>query len=168
MMEKTAKKTSDNIVEKQTNQAISFSGDQLALFRQIIEKDLTDYAKVLSNTHNLPLEDIVAVIPKIMEKPVHTKILSSFHDTTGMVYRSELNKYTLADLREICKHHNLKISGKRSELVDRIAASINLKEHSQEDIAQNKSFISKPFKQHKRKSATKKKPSNIISDSDSD
>jgi hypothetical protein len=155
-------------MDKQPNQAINFTGDQLTLFRQIIERDLTEYAKVLSDTHKLPLEDIVAVIPKIMEKPVHTKILSSFHDTTGMIYRSELNKYTLADLREICKHHNLKISGKRSELVDRISASINLKEHSQEDIAMNKSFVSKPFKQHKRKSATKKKPTHIINDSDSD
>jgi hypothetical protein len=144
---------------------LNLSEQQLNIFKEIIVNDLKEYAKLLSERHSLNYDEIVSLIPEVLDKPVYTKISSSFHDISNIKYKKDLDKYTLSDLREISKKHCLKTTGKKTDLIDRISTLLNLKEFSNEEILSNKSFISKPFK-NRIKTSAKKNISNITYDSD--
>ena len=66
---------------------LNLSEQQLSIFKEIIVNDLKEYAKLLSQRHSLNYDEIVSLIPEVLDKPVHTKISSSFHDISNIKYK---------------------------------------------------------------------------------
>lgn len=145
---------------------INLPNETLELFRKILENELKIYANEIHKTHNIPLENILSLIPKIMDEPMIEKISNKYRDTSKLEYKQELNKYTLYDLKHIASVNCVPVSGTKSQLVDKISVKIGLKEFSNTEISESKSFISKSIK---RKKITPKNTitiSNIVYDSD--
>lgn len=145
--------------------------ETLLLFKQVIEDDLRKYAQeIVLEQPNVRLNDLLDLIPQVLETPIMDKINSKYRDTSGMKYKKELNKFSLGDLKEIAKAHDLKISGTRSELMTRISEKISLRDYTVEDISLAKSYQSKSGgsipKKKKIKDEKSITPTNYISDSD--
>jgi hypothetical protein len=145
------------------------STETLQLFRKVLEDDLKTYAIKISNEQNININELLEFIPGILSKPVLDKINARYHDTSGMKYKKELNRFSLNDLKEIAKKNNVKITGTRNDLINNISEKIGLTDHTHEELEIAKSFKSKPIKNKKKLSPEKSldtTPSHYISDSD--
>ena len=146
---------------------LRFAPETLDLFRNVLEADLTNYANQISRERSIPLDDILKLIPRVLETPLVDKLGDQYRDTSRIVYKKDLDKFTIPDLKEIAKKNSVKTSGTKQELVDRIADHLELKDISQDDIKKSKSFISKQSNPRKKKSpVAANEVSNIIYDSD--
>jgi hypothetical protein len=145
------------------------SDETLQLFKKILEDDLKRYAIKISNEQNIDINALLELIPIILDEPIIDKINLGYRDTSKMRYKRELNRFSLSDLKEIARTNELKISGNRTDLLERISQKIGLVEYSNEELDKAKSFKSMPLKQ-KRKASPEKSlesnPSHYISDSD--
>lgn len=145
------------------------SDETLQLFRQVLEDDLKAYATKISNEQNIDINALFELIPVVLSEPIMNKINTKYRDTSILHYKKELNKFSLSDLKEIAKSNELKISGSRLDLIDRISEKLDLKDYSQEELDKAKSFKSKPIKNRKKGSPIKdldSTPNHYISDSD--
>ncbi len=145
------------------------SDDTLLLFKQVIEDDLRKFAQeIVYENPNLRINDLIGLIPQVLDTPIIDKINSKYRDTSLMKFKKELNKFSLIDLKEIARSNDLKITGTRSELMSRISEKFSLRDYTVEDLNLAKSFMSDESKPKKKKS--KEKPAkiltNYISDSD--
>jgi hypothetical protein len=149
--------------------ANKISEETLLLFRKVLEDDLKSYAIKISNEQNIDINALLELIPIILSEPIIDKINLGYRDTSKMRYKKELNLYSLTDLKEIAKTNELKISGNRADLLERISEKLGLVEYSNEELDKAKSFKSMPLKQKKKPSPEKNRDSTLshyISDSD--
>ena len=103
------------------------SDDTLLLFKQVIEDDLRKFAQeIVYENPNLRINDLIELIPQVLDTPIIDKINSKYRDTSLMKYKKELNKFSLIDLKEIARSNDLKITGTRSELMSRIFENFSL------------------------------------------
>jgi hypothetical protein len=147
---------------------INIPPETLELFKKIVENDLISYANEISKTQNISLDNILPIIPKIMEQPMLSKISDKYRDTSSLIFKKDLNRFTINDLKVIASKNQLAISGNKSELIDKISLKIGLRDITDTELKNSKSYISlDKNKQHIKK---KKSPSNIsnnfIEDSD--
>jgi hypothetical protein len=143
------------------------SDETLLLFKQVIEDDLRKYAQqIVLEQPQLNLCDLFELIPQVLETPIMDKINSKYRDTSQLKYKKELNRYSLSDLKAIAKGHDLKISGNRSELMNRISEKISLRDYTPEDIQMAKSYQSNQVPKKKRSKDDKAITSNYVVDSD--
>ncbi len=149
------------------------SDDTLLLFKQVIEDDLRKFAQeIVYENPSMRINDLIGLIPQVLETPLIDKINSKYRDTSLMKYKKELNKFSLIDLKEIARTNDLKISGTRAELMERISEKFALRDYTVEDLNLAKSFIGSASASHKPKNKKSKEKSvstistNYISDSD--
>jgi len=148
--------------------------ETLELFKKVVESDLLEYAKKISIDRNIPIDQITPYINKILEKPIADKLNLEYRNINRIIYKKDLDRFTLLDLSEIAKSQSLKSSGNKLELVNRITKHLNLKDITDDELKRSKSFTSKPLKIKKKESPTKttstnQQPYNIISyDTDDD
>ena len=145
------------------------SDDTLELFKTVLENDLRNYGIQLAREKGLDENSVLSLIPGILEIPILQKINERYLDTSNMKYRKELNKYSVADLKEICRQKELKITGNREELIERISENIGLRDPSNEELEKSKSFKSKPLKMRKKTRGNvdlDETPNHYVSDSD--
>jgi hypothetical protein len=118
---------------------------------------------------NISIDAILPLIPKIMAKPMVSKINENFRDTSGLEYKQELNRFTIQDLKFIAAKNQLTVSGNKSELIDKISIKIGLREITMCELKKYKSFISNTGmtkNKKKAKSEIDNIVNNIIEDSD--
>jgi hypothetical protein len=150
------------------------SDDTLLLFKQVIEDDLRKFAQeIVYENPSMRINDLIGLIPQVLETPLIEKINSKYRDTSLMKYKKELNKFSLMDLKEIARSNDLKMSGTRSELMARISEKFELRDYTVEDLNLAKSFIGSASASHTKPKNKKSKeksvvstPANYISDSD--
>lgn len=145
------------------------SDETLELFKTVLENDLRNYGIQLAREKGLDENSVLSLIPGILEIPILQKINERYLDTSNMKYRKELNKYSVADLKEICRQKELKITGNREELIERISENIGLRDPSNEELEKSKSFKSKPLKMRKKTRGNvdlDETPNHYVSDSD--
>jgi hypothetical protein len=154
------------------NYKIDFSNlptETLEIFSKIVENDLIAYANEISKMQNISIDTILPIIPKIMAKPMVSKIIEKYRDTTGLEYKRDLNRYTIQDLKFIAAKNQLTVSGSKSELIDRISMKMGLREITIGDLKKSKSFISSVGTAKKKKNTKSELDiivNNIIDDSD--
>ena len=127
------------------------SDETLQLFKQVLEDDLQKYAKKISIEQNININVLLELIPSVLSEQVLYRINQKYRDTSYLNYKKELNKYSLNDLKEIAKDNNIKITGTRIELIERISEKLQLKEYSSEELEKAKSFKNKPLCSRKKK-----------------
>jgi hypothetical protein len=146
------------------------SDDALLLFKQVIEDDLRKFAQeIVYENPSMRINDLIGLIPQVLDTPIIDKINSKYRDTSLMKYKKELNKFSLMDLKEIARSNDLKMSGTRNELMARISEKIELRDYTVADLNSAKSFMSNEIKPKKKKSKEKSvsiSAANYISDSD--
>ena len=143
--------------------------ETLLLFKKVIETELKLFAEKISKTNNdVCLEDILKFIPEVLETPIQDKITEEYRNISKFKYKSELDRFSLEDLREISKSLNLNSVGTKIELIERIAINTNLLNITEDDILKSKSYISKTKKRTSKKKAksSDEEDSNLVSDSD--
>jgi hypothetical protein len=142
--------------------------ETLILFKKVIESELKLFAEKISKTNDICLEDILKFIPEVLETPIEDKIIEQYRDISKFKYKSELDRFSLEDLRQISKLLNLSILGNRMELINRIAIYKNLSNITEDELLKSKSYISKTKKKVSRKKtkSSDDEGSNIVSDSD--
>ena len=126
------------------------SDETLDLFKKVLENDLRVYGQQLAKERGLDEKVVFDLIPGILATPISDKINNEYLDTKQFKYSKELNRYNCTDLKEICRRNDLKGTGTRDELIQRISAHLGLAEHSNEDLEKSKSFKSKPLKSRKK------------------
>jgi hypothetical protein len=153
---------------KQTISPKRVSDETLMLFKKVIESELKQFAEKISKTNDICLEDILKFIPEVLEMPIEDKILNQYRDISNIKYKSELERFSLEDLREINKLLNLNSLGNRNQLIDRISIYKNLSNITEEELLKSKSYISKSRKTSRKKKvkSSDDEMSNIVSDSD--
>lgn len=147
----------------------NISSETLNIFSKIVENDLVSYANEISKMQNISIDAILPLIPKIMAKPMVSKISENFRDTSGLEYKQELNRFTIQDLKIIAAKNQLTVSGNKSELIDKISIKIGLREITMCELKKYKSFISNTGmtkNKKKTKSELDNIVNNIIEDSD--
>jgi hypothetical protein len=150
------------------------SDDALLLFKQVIEDDLRKFAQeIVYENPSMRINDLIGLIPQVLDTPIIDKINSKYRDTSLMKYKKELNKFSLMDLKEIARSNDLKISGTRNELMARISEKIELRDYTVADLNSAKSFMSsttmgeiKPKKKKSKEKSVSISAANYISDSD--
>lgn len=145
------------------------SNDTLDLFRQVLVKDLTKFAEELCKERSINIDELKPLIDKVLETSIQEKIDKSYLATDNLQFKKELNRYNSANLREICRINGLKISGSRSDLIDRIAEHLSLKDFNQIEEDQSKSFKNRAPKTVKRIQGNTNLvvvPNHFVSDSD--
>jgi len=147
------------------------SDETMLLFKQVIEDDLRKFAQeIVYENPTMRINDLIALIPQVLETPLIDKINSKYRDTSLMKYKKELNKFSLMDLKEIARSNNLKMSGTRNELMARISEKIELRDYTVADLQLAKSFMNASTTVDKMKPKNKKSKeqatTNYISDSD--
>ena len=151
------------------------SDDTLLLFKQVIEDDLRKFAQeIVYENPSMRINDLIGLIPQVLDTPVIDKINSKYRDTSLMKYKKELNKFSLMDLKEIARSNDLKMSGTRNELMARISEKIELRDYTVADLNSAKSFMSasttmgeiKPKKKKSKEKSVSISAANYISDSD--
>jgi hypothetical protein len=142
--------------------------ETLILFKKVIESELKLFAEKISKNNDICLEDILKFIPEVLETPIEDKIIEQYRDISKFKYKSELDRFSLEDLRQISKLLNLSILGNRMELINRIAIYKNLSNITEDELLKSKSYISKTKKKVSRKKtkSSDDEGSNIVSDSD--
>jgi hypothetical protein len=142
--------------------------ETLILFKKVIESELKLFAEKISKNNDICLEDILKFIPEVLETPIEDKIIEQYRDISKFKYKSELDRFSLEDLRQISKLLNLSILGNRMELINRIAIYKNLSNITEDELLKSKSYISKTKKRVSRKKtkSSDDEGSNIVSDSD--
>jgi len=141
--------------------------ETLNILSKIVENDLITYAYEISKTHNISLDDILPIIPKIMSQPILSKIIEKHRDTTGLKYKKDLNRFTIQDLKFIASKNQLTTSGNKSELIEKISIKIGLRDITINELKKSKSYI--PLEKNekkKKKSEVNVMVNNIIEDSD--
>ena len=116
--------------------------ETLILFKKVIESELKLFAEKISKNNDICLEDILKFIPEVLETPIEDKIIDQYRDISKFKYKSELDRFTLDDLREISKLLNLSLIGNRTELINRIAIYKNLSNITEDELLKSKSYIS--------------------------
>jgi hypothetical protein len=144
------------------------SDETLVIFKKVIESELKQFAEKISKSNDICLEDILKFIPEVLDTPIEDKIIEQYRDISKFKYKSELDRFSLEDLREINKLLNLNSMGNRSQLIERIAIYKNLSNITEEELLKSKSYISKTKKRvsKKKKKSSDDEVSNIVSDSD--
>ena len=144
------------------------SDETIILFKKVIESELKQFAEKISKTNDICLEDILKFIPEVLDTPIEDKIIEQYRDISKFKYKSELDRFSLEDLREINKLLNLNSMGNRFQLIERIAIYKNLSNITEEELLKSKSYISKTKKRvsKKKKKSSDDEGSNIVSDSD--
>lgn len=145
------------------------SNETLELFRKVIYDDLYKLAEKVALERAVSIDELKPLIDRVLEQPIQDKLDKRFRDLSGMRYRKDLNRFTLLDLREISREKGLKTSGSREELIDRIASHIGLRDFSEEQLLEAKSFQSKPLKSRKKLKGNldlSETPNHYVSDSE--
>ena len=126
------------------------SDETLLLFKKVLENDIKTYGIQLARERGIDETAVLELIPNILEMPILDKINAQYLDTTNMKFVKELNKFNVADLKEICRQKELKTTGNREELIVRIADHLGLREPTTAELDKSKSFKSKPLKNRKK------------------
>jgi len=145
---------------------LNLPNEVLDLFKKTLENELTKYANEIHKSHNIPLDGILSLIPNIMNEPLIDKISNKYRDTSKLQYKQELNKYTIYDLKQIASINSVPTAGTKSQLVEKISVKIGLKDFTNKELNQCKSFISKSIKRKKISPKNKTTIKNIVYDSD--
>ena len=102
-----------------------------------------------------------------MKTPMIERIHEKHLDISCMKYKTELQRFTLKDLREIAKNNHIPVSGTRTELIDRISDKCGIRDFTPDEISRAKSFIGNTAtKSHPRKKTTEPIVANLVEDSD--
>lgn len=145
------------------------SDETLDLFKKVLQTDLRSYGLKIARERGLDEQSVLELIPSVLNINIMEKINQQYLDTTSMRYKKELNKYSVADLKEIARRNELKMTGTRDELILRIADKLGLIEFSQEELDKSKSFKSKPLKSRRKLKGNvdlSETPNHYVSDSD--
>lgn len=143
--------------------------ETLLLFKKVIETELKQFAERISKMNNdICLEDILKFIPEVLETPIEEKIIEQYRDISRFKYKSELDRFSIDDLREINRSLNLSCVGNKIELIERIAVDKNLLNITDEEILKSKSYISKTKKRTSKKKTKSSDEEDINQVSDSD
>jgi hypothetical protein len=140
----------------------------LELFKKVIEDDLKSLAIKISRERDIPIDTLLPYISIILKTPMIERIHEKHLDISSIKYKTELQRYTLKDLREITKKNNLYVSGTRAELIERISEKFGIRDFTPDEISKAKSFIGNTGKSRPRKKTIDTVVSNLIDDSDED
>ena len=136
------------------------------LFKKIIEDDLKTLAIKISRERDIPIDTLLPYISIILKTPMIEKIHEKHLDISSIKYKTELQRYTLKDLREIAKNNHIAVSGTRAELIERISGACDF---TLDEILKVKSFIGKSRPRKKTVDATVDATvANLVDDSDED
>lgn len=90
-------------------------------FAKVINNDLKILADKIANDYGLNKEDLYKLIPdNLTHIEIKTKLDTEFLDVQKITSKNELNKYSLSDLKQICKNNKLQITGNKEILINRI------------------------------------------------
>jgi hypothetical protein len=139
------------------------------LFKKIIEDDLKTLAIKISRERDIPIDTLLPYISIILKTPMIEKIHEKHLDISSIKYKTELQRYTLKDLREIAKNNHIAVSGTRAELIERISGACDF---TLDEILKVKSFTYNAGKSRPRKKTVDAKVdatvANLVDDSDED
>jgi len=139
------------------------------LFKKIIEDDLKTLAIKISRERDIPIDSLLPYISIILKTPMIERIHEKHLDISNIKYKTELQRYTLKDLREIAKNNDIPISGTRVELIERISEKCGMRDFTPDEISKVKSFIGNTAtKTRPRKKTTEPVVMNLVEDSDED
>jgi len=139
------------------------------LFKKVIEDDLKAFAIKISSERDIPIDTLLPYISIILKTPMIERIHEKHLDISYIKYKTELQRYTLKDLREIAKNNHIPISGTRVELIERISDKCGIRDFTSDEILKAKSFIGNTAtKSRPRKKTTESIIVNLVEDSDED
>lgn len=137
------------------------------LFKKVIEDDLKAFAIKISSERDIPIDTLLPYISIILKTPMIERIHEKYLDISYIKYKTELQRYTLKDLREIAKNNHIPVSGTRAELIDNISDKCGIRDFTPDEISKAKSFIgSANVKSRPRKKTTEPIVANLVDDSD--
>ena len=139
------------------------------LFKKVIEDDLKAFAIKISSERDIPIDTLLPYISIILKTPMIERIHEKHLDISYIKYKTQLQRYTLKDLREIAKNNHIPISGTRVELIERISDKCGIRDFTSDEILKAKSFIGNTAtKSRPRKKTTESIIVNLVEDSDED
>ena len=139
------------------------------LFKKVIEDDLKALAIKISRERDIPIDALLPYISIILKTPMIERIHEKHLDISNIKYKTELQRYTLKDLREIAKNNHITISGTRAELIERISEKCGIRDFTLDEISSAKSFIGNiATKSRPRKKTVETIVANLVEDSDED
>ena len=137
------------------------------LFKKVIEDDLKALAIKISSERDIPIDTLLPYISIILNTPMIERIHEKHLDISYIKYKTELQRYTLKDLREIAKNNDIPISGTRAELIANISDKCCIRDFTPDEISKAKSFIGNTTtKSRPRKKTTEPIVANLVEDSD--
>ena len=143
--------------------------DIVELFKKIIEDDLKTLVIKISRERDIPIDTLLPYISIILKTPMIERIHEKHLDISNIKYKTELQRYTVKDLREIAKNNDVVVSGTRAELIERISCKCGIRDFTHDAISNAKSFIGNTCKSRpQRKKTVDTIVSNLVEDSDED
>lgn len=137
------------------------------LFKKVLEDDLKALAIKISRERDIPIDSLLPYISIILKTPMIERIHEKHLDISNIKYKTELQRYSLKDLREISKNNDIPISGTRAELMERIGEKCGIRDFTLDEISKAKSFIgSIVTKSRPRKKTVETIVANLVYDSD--
>jgi hypothetical protein len=102
--------------------------ETVALLRRVLENDLREYAHVVAKETGVDVGRVLACIPPILQANVEDKMREAFYDPTRLKYRCELRRFSVGDLREVCKRCGVRGVGTRAEIEARLCETLKLRD----------------------------------------
>jgi len=102
--------------------------ETVALFRRVIETDLREYAHVVAKELGVDVGRVLGCIPTVLQANVEQKMRDAFYDPVRLKYRCELRRFSVSDLREVCKRCGVRGVGTRVEIETRLCDTLKLRD----------------------------------------
>ncbi len=102
--------------------------ETVAILRRVLEKDLREYAHVVAKELDVDVDRVLAYIPTVLQANVEDKMREAFIDPKRLMYRCELRRFSVGDLREICKRCEIRGVGTRAEIETRLCNTLKLRD----------------------------------------
>lgn len=102
--------------------------ETVSLLRRVIETDLREYAHVVAKELGVDVGRVLACIPTVLVANVEEKMRGAFYDPARLRYRCELRRYSVADLREVCKRCGVRGVGTRADIEARLVETLKLRD----------------------------------------
>jgi len=102
--------------------------ETVALLRRVIETDLREYAHVVAKELGVDVGRVLGCIPAVLQANVEQKMRDAFYDPARLKYRCELRRFSVSDLREVCKRCGVRGVGTRAEIETRLCDTLKLRD----------------------------------------